>query len=463
MARVRGVPRVEFIGTLGERGRDSKIDPYEPKYMKNLRYPGEVRQRAGYRLTYKDSQTMTVSNVIKMLLERSPEFKALNRAYNNFIVQDYILVPDEDGDDSGVAIIEEFIDGMGGKAKFLAVLRNIAYGMFVEGGSCSELINDLDGRAKEIVWVSPWSLAADKLEDEEGEYWVIGQPTPNGQLDPILYDERNPNKYFKYIPTDQMGNDPFGSSRLSGIQASTIALNELLRLMVEYIQGRVFPKKVFQVDLQPLIDMGYEKEEIEQIAVKTEQLIKGILNSADITQDATLSAPIIATLVGGMERSNLDGSEMMVEIFERQIQRGSGLPRSLFATRRTESGWNQNESRIEWGAWDISVESDQVLISDPVTEYFTEILQQNNNQGGVSLKLINNDVEISRIHGEYFQLKVEAYTKLKALNLYTSEELRKKFGDSTKSTFDFSDLESELPEELMQQQQQPQLPPANEE
>ena len=113
------------------------------------------------------------------------------------------------------------------------------------------------------------------------------------------------------------------------------------------------------------------------------------------------------------------------------------------------SGLNDNESRIEWGAWDISIESDQVLIADPISELFSLILQQHNNNSEVRLKLLNNDVEINRIHAEYFKMKVEAYVELKSLNLYTQQELRQKFNNSTKSTFDFSDMETKLPAELM--------------
>ena len=208
----------------------------------------------------------------------------------------------------------------------------------------------------------------------------------------------------------------------------------------------MFPKHIYSVDTKTLADLGYTKEQIEKVAKQATALLTGKLNAADITQDIVLTVPIIATLVGGMERANLDGTEMMADIFERQSQRGAGIPRTLFGSRRTGTGLNDNESRIEWGAWDISIESDQVLIADPISELFSLILQQHNNDSEVLLKLLNNDVEINRIHAEYFKMKVEAYVELKSLNLYTQQELRQKFNNSTKSTFDFSDMETELPD-----------------
>ena len=378
--------------------------------------------------------------------------RAAVRAYTNFLIQDYELDTDD-----GVArtIIEEFIKGMGGKAKFLAVLRQMAYGIYVEGGSACELANNKERMAEKIVWVSPWSMAAQKMEGDEGEYWVYGQQSLYGRLDPILYDESNPNPYFKYIPSDQQGNEPFGQGALSPIISSVTALNEMITMMTQFIHGRVFPKQIFQIDVGTLQKAGYTADQITKIAEKAQGLLEGRLNAADVTQDLTITAPIIATLVGALERGGIDGTEMMADIYERQSQRGSGIPRTLFGSRRTGSGLNDNESRIEWGAWDIFIESDQVLVTDPITELFSVILMQQNNHSMVKLKLLNNDVEINRIHAEYFKMKVEAYTELAKLNLYTREEMRRKFNDSTKSTFDFSDLEPELPDELKEAETEP--------
>ena len=444
--------------TLGETGRDSRIEPLTRDFGNAIIRPIEVRQNASFRLTYKNLLGLSISEAVRLLVRLSPEMKSAVRIYSNFLIQDYEL---DSEDDTARMIIEEFIMRMGGKAKFLAVLRQMAYGMYVEGGSACELANNKQQMAEKIVWVSPWTLAAQKEEDDEGEYWVYGQQSLYGRLEPILYDERNPNPYFKYIPVDQQGNEPFGQGQLSPIVSSVTALNEIITMIVQYIQGRVFPKHIYSVDTKTLADLGYTKEQIEKVAKQATALLTGKLNAADITQDIVLTVPIIATLVGGMERANLDGTEMTADIFERQSQRGSGIPRTLFGSRRTGTGLNDNESRIEWGAWDISIESDQVLIADPISELFSLILQQHNNNSEVRLKLLNNDVEINRIHAEYFKMKVEAYAELKALNLYTPQELRQKFNNSTKSTFDFSDMETELPAELMMDTPEPMPNPDN--
>ena len=431
--------------SLGETGRDSRIEPLTRDFGNAIIRPQEVRQNASFKVTYNNLLGLSVSEAVRLLIRMAPEMRAATRIYSNFLIQDYELDPE---DDSAKEIIESFIMKMGGKARFLAVLRQIAYGMYVEGGSSCELANNKQRMADKIVWVSPWSLAAQKEEDDEGEYWIYGQQSLYGRLDPILYDERNPNPYFKYIPIDQQGNEPFGMGQLSPIVSSVTALNEVITMIAQYIQGRVMPKHIYTLDPQPLIAMGYSKEQIEKIAKQAEGLLKGKLNAADITQDIVLTVPILATLVGAMERANLDGAEMMTDIFERQSQRGSGIPRTLFGSRRTGSGLNDNESRVEWGAWDISIESDQVLVEDPVSELFDLVLMQAENPYKCRLNLVNRDIEINRIHAEYFDLKADAFTKVKALNLYTPEELRRKFNNSTKKSFDFSDMEMELPDEL---------------
>lgn len=437
------VPVIE----LGEIGRESRIEPLTRDFGRAIIRPQEVRQNAGFKLTYKNLVGLSLSEAVRLLIRLAPEMRSATRIYSNFLVQDYILDADTE---RGKLVIEDFIQGMGGRGKFLSVLRQMAYGMYVEGGSCAELSNDAMGMAKKIDWVSPWSLAAQKMEGDEGEYWVYGQQSLYGRLDPILYNESDsvPNPYFKYIPVDQQGNEPFGTGNLSPIVSSVTALNEIITLMAQFIQGRVFPKQVFQIDVKTLSDAGYTADQITKIAKQAQALLTGKLNAADITQDLVLTVPIIATLVGALERGGIDGTEMMADIFERQSQRGSGIPRTLFGSRRTGSGLNDNESRIEWGAWDITIASDSVLIEDPITDFFSIILSQNHLRGAVRLHLINNDVEINRIHAEYFKLKTDAYTGLKALNIYTQEELRRKFNDSSKATFDFSELPMELPEEL---------------
>ena len=318
--------------TLGETGRDSRIEPLTRDFGNAIIRPVEVRQNASFKVTYKNLIGLSISEAVRLLVRLSPEMKSAVRIYSNFLIQDYEL---DSEDDTARMIIEEFIMKMGGKAKFLAVLRQMAYGMYVEGGSCCELANNSQRMAEKIVWVSPWTLAAQKEEDDEGEYWVYGQQSLYGRLEPILYDERNPNPYFKYIPVDQQGNEPFGQGQLSPIVSSVTALNEIITMIAQYIQGRVFPKHIYSVDTKTLADLGYTKEQIEKVAKQATALLTGKLNAADITQDIVLTVPIIATLVGGMERANIDGTEMMADIFERQSQRGAGIPRTLFGSRRT--------------------------------------------------------------------------------------------------------------------------------
>ena len=431
--------------SLGESGRESRIEPLTRNFGQAIIRPKEVRQSATFSYKFADYLKMTVSELIQHLIFRSPEMKMIVSKAQSFLVQDYILDTD---DPEAEMIIKRFIKEMGGKAKFLGVLKQIAYGIRVEGGSCMELSNGKDGMAKKIDWVSPWTLAAQKMEGDEGEYWVYGQQSLYGRLDPILYDESKPNPYFKYLPVGQEGNDPFGSSSLASITTSVVSLNNVITLLSQYIQGRVFPKKLFQVDVKTMSDLGYTKEQIEKAANKTEQLLKGKIDASDITQDLTLSVPIIATLVSGMERGGVDASDLMLDAFERQSQRGSGLPQPIYGSRRS-GGLNDTEHRTQWGAFNIDIEGEQVLITEPISEFFEIILRQKGNMSDCMLKLLNNDVEINRINAEFFKMKAEAFTTVKGLGIYSQEELRKKFADSTKTSFDFSDLGPELPAELM--------------
>ena len=434
-----------FAILLGESGRETVLDPYDrtSRYDIPIR-PMETTRRAGHRITYKTMARMTESQAICELIESSPEVASIVRTYINYVVQDFKL----DGHDDAKRIIEDFISKMGGRAKFLSFLKQVAYGYYVEGAVCIELSNDpITKMAKTMDYVAPWSMGAEKAEapDGSGEYYRYGQLRRSGKLDPVLYDPHDPeinDDYFKYVPAEQRGNYPFGKSQIGSNIFSATALTNLITLIVQFIQGRVFPKHVFSVDYSKLPD-SYSADQITKAAKTVSAMIKGQLDASDISQDLVTSLPIFAVLIGAMERANIDGVELMSDIFERQIQRGSGVPRTLFGSRRTGSGLNDNESRVEWGGWAIAIQSGQVMIELPVSELFQVVLDQRGSRETCTLRLINNDVEINRINAEYFDMKVEAFTKIKDLGLHKRKYLFRKFNDNSIASFDFSDATEE--------------------
>ena len=454
---------------LGVSGRDSVLEPYRRQYGKDIPIrPDEVTKLAGRRVDYKTMVGQTVSQVVNELVSSSAEVKGVVNNYIDFVVQDYILDSD---DEAAILIIEEFIKGMGGKSKFISLLKQVAYGYYVEGAVCIELVGDpTTSEPKSIKYVSPWSMAAQLVDDgPEGEYYRYGQLNrTTRELDPVLYDEYNDevnDDYFKYVPADQQGNNPFGTSQIAASMFPGVALTNLVTLIVQFIQGRVFPSHIYFPDYQQMQANQREmkKEDFDKAKKIVTQLLKGQLQVKDINQEVFSSVPIVAMLVGTLERSNIDGVELMADIFERQIQRASRVPRTLFGSRRAGSGLNDNESRVEWGGWAIVINSAQTTIQLPISEFFKTILETRGNQSEVNLKLLNEDVEIKRIHSEAADLKASAFIKIQQLGLYTREFLFRKFNDTSITSFDFADADenTDFLEEEPQSEPLP-APPAEE-
>ena len=439
---------------LGRTGRDSYIDP--DRRDDQFRFVMRPNEKTGsfqaQRVNLRDIFRRPIAESIPKLIETSDGLSRAVKIVKNYTVGGYKL----DGNPRSKAIIEEFIKEMGkGNFTFPTFLRDMAYGIYVEGASSGELVFSEDGSVPlRMDWVSPFSLGFDRITDPAlGEIDIIGQSKNGRNLDVILQDPRNPNDTFFYEPVNRIGTQPFGSSQITPALFGVASLSDLLHMVVQYLQGQVFPKGVYQLDIQPLIDAGYDKDEINEQATIATDLINGKLSAADITQDVVMTTKVLYTLVGSLDKTNINGVELVGEMFERIAQRGTGIPPALYGIRGMQGGLNNDESRVQMLAFFRDVTSWQDSIEVPVTDFFTVILRHVGNTGECRLVLNNNDAEIARILAQVFDIQMTGYTKLKGLGILTEEQL---FTKVTEGSTDLNDLEYD-PDNISQPQL-PQLP-----
>ena len=432
-------PRIE----LGRSGRDSVINPDIPYHagyrLHSIRPRDRTKSFAMNKLNIKDLYNLPVSTVLKRLIESSDALSRVVRIKTNYLVKKWSLESPEE-DTAAIDIIQRFIERHeeGGNS-FLGTLKQIGYGMEVEGAYCSELIFDDSGEeAIKIRYVSPFSLSFEQTTDAKlGEYYLIGQKIAGQQNLTVLQDEANPSDTFVYDPVFQLGDDPFGSSELAPACFGVAALSDLISTVVDFIQGRVFPKHIYQVDVNALETYQYTKEELEAAADLATDLINGKITAADITQDVVLSTPIIATLVGAMERANIDGIEVLIDSFQTMIERGSGVPRVLFGGRRARGGLNDNESDIELIDFHDTTVIKQDQMAANVSKHFRTVLRHEGNTSNVNLLLESGNTTIKRIEAESFNSRMDGFTKLKELAVLSDEQFQAKvLADS----YDLSDL-----------------------
>ena len=446
---------------LGRRGRDSVINPDLPYHagyrLHSIRPRDRTKSFAMQKITLKELYNQPVSTVLKRLIESSDAMSRVVRIKTNYLVKKWSIESPED-DDAALDIIYDFIERheRGGKS-FIGTLKQIGYGMEVEGAYCSELVFDNSGEeAIKINYVSPFSLSFEQRRDENiGEYYIIGQKIAGQRELTVLQDEANPSDTFIYDPVFQLGDDPFGTSELAPACFGVAALSDLVSTIVDFIQGRVFPKHIYQVDVNALETYQYTKEELEEAANVATQLLEGKITASDVTQDVVLSTPIIATLVGAMERANIDGIEVLIDSFQTMIERGSGVPRVLFGGRRARGGLNDNESDIELIDFHDTEVIKQEQLAGNVSRHFTTILRHEGNTNHVNLLLESGNTTIKRIEAEAFNTRMDGFTKLKGLAVLSDEQFQAKV---LSDSYDLSDLigqEADM-SEIRQVQPQPQ-------
>ena len=402
-----------------------------------IQIPDETKLYGFQRIKLEDLNDLPRSRAINYLIKTNDSLKFAVDTYVDYTVADFVIDAVDEGD---YQIISNWIHGFPkGRAGFLKYLKQLAYGRYVEGGIASEAVSNTQGMPIKAVYVSPWTIAAELREDDEiGEYYVYGQRQYGKEQLTVLYDEANPQNevnpgQFIYLPAHQNGDDPFGSSQVGPALFSVSSMQNLLSDIVNFMQGKVFPKHVYSIDVMALSQAGYTPAQIAQAQQLATDLLKNTLDGADITEDVILSIPIIATLIGSTERARLDGLEMIIDIFERQQQRGLKIPRVIYGSRRTGgASLNSDETRIEWFSFFKRIFAGMADIEAVVRYHCDDLLMMHGSTGTGGILLDRTDPEMQRYAAEQFKMDLEGFTALAAMQsanglpLFTAAELRRK-------------------------------------
>ena len=450
--------------------RASVIQP-QHSYRRNkntIQLPDETKLYGFQRIKLEDLNDLPRSRAINYLIKTNDSLRFAVDTYVDYTVSDFSIDTEEESD---YQIINDWINGFPrGRVGFLKYLKQLAYGRYVEGGIASEAVSNTQGMPTKAVYVSPWTIAAELREDDElGEYYVYGQRQYGQEQLTVLYDEANPENevnpgQFIYLPAHQNGDDPFGSSQVSPALFSVASMQNLLSDIVNFMQGKVFPKHIYSMDVSALAEAGYTPAQIAQAQRLATDLLKSTLDGADITEDVILSIPIIATLVGSTERARLDGVEMVIDIFERQQQRGMKIPRVIYQSRRTGgSALNSDETRIEWFSFFKRIYAGMTDTEAVVRYHCDDMLMMHGSTGTGGIMLDRTDPELQRYASEQFKMDMEGFmvwAKMKSaygVPLFTAEELRRKVIQSQPM---LNDLDLDLPSELAEMQTMMQMQPS---
>ena len=437
---------------LSARGRDSTIDPYYRRgTLRTIEQPKGQRKFAIQSLKFDDLRNKNFGDTVETLINASDALSLATDTYIDNTVDGWDL---ETKDAQAERIIRDF--WYNAPEDPIATQKRVAYGIYIEGGTSIELVTDPSGMPVKIEYVSPFTLTTNRIEESPiGEYDQIVQKTGQGVNDfVVLQDEVNPNPYYIYNPTSVRGNKKLGSSPIEPAIFSVASMIDLISMMVDYTQGQVFPKGIYQIDASDLPD-DVTVEDLKQFANEATTAVREELEGADITQDIVLSTKLLYTLIGSIERANIDGVDMIMEILERIQRRSLRLPNHVFGGRQRAGGLGMNE-KFEHISMSRRIRSVRREIEDPFTEFYTLILRLNGNMGEVKHKLTDSDIIYQQILSEALEAKARAFATAKSLGIFSKKELREKFLDPD---MNFGTLETKLPDDLEDESMTPMIEP----
>ena len=431
--------------SLGYRGRESFA--YKPRQgLYGFERQADDGMWTFDNVSYKDFRRKPLPEKLRLLVDNSDAMSSAVSTYKHFIYQGHELIADND-DAGALKIIEEFISGIEDQGDSLeGLIEQFSYSLIVEGGLCGELYFDNAGELPlNIGVISPFSLVFKPETDEDHkDFHIIGQNDARGTFKP-LFDKRDPNDTFVYIPVGQKPGKPYGASPVAPAIFGILSNLELLDMTMSYTRGQAFPRGIISIDIKDFVDAEYPNDEINQMIDDTVEQLDSHLSGADETQSAVIGTKIINTLIGALNRANLDGVEMMIAILERVQQRGLKVPRILFGGERRGGAIGDTEGRIEWQSFQGRLRNYRVKIQNAFKRFFRPVLRHYGNPNDVSIKFDESDEEGRRIVAERLKIEVDGYSTMVADRVITQQEYRALIFNSDER---FSDFDVDLPEEL---------------
>ena len=424
---------------LGARGRDSVDEPYEFGWYNNsdiapTRRPGPLTRRLNLApIKLEDIKKRYVSEIIADFIDSNSDLSFIVRSYQDYTLSDFDLETDND---KSKRRIEGFIEDMGrGGDNFLAFLKRLIYGIYVEGACSQELNWSEDGkRPRDIKYVSPWTLEWKYSVSRRGErYYKIVQYQGVRRRPVILQDQMKPNPFFRYAPVNLSGTNPYGNSSVEPALWGIVGKHQLMGMLLGFVQGQILPKGAWAPDLRALLsaspNMNLTAKDILQFGEKVAEVVKQASDGSDITQDFVSSFPLIYEVIGATKDANFEPLQVMSTIFATAIQNGGRLPSIIYQPENLRSGIGDRKTTIDWTSFDNRCESVANLVEDEVTPFFDLVLLGDRStddmyEPEVRLKIKRNDAEIRRIRSESFKMKMEGYKIVKELEVFDEDEFR---------------------------------------
>ena len=417
-------------------------------YGNRLIEPDEKHDFAFRRLNQQIVNQMSVSEALRCLIKINATLDAIVDIHQTFTVRTWKLTSKAEEGDAGEAAkkqIETYLENaFSGYRSFRGFLKQMAYYRVVEGGIAIRVIYDPETLYPKLELCSPFDLVYQKIEENGKKYLVIGKKTKNHNEIEVYYDERQSdtkNMDFVYVPCNLRGSQVFGSSQLATVLRPSYNRQKLSEQLADYLEKRIYPKVFYSIDLRNLFTQGASLKDINAFAKEGSAALKKELSNMDNPdnqQDAVSSAPIEVTELTGVSKSQLDGSESIMDVVEPEIQRAARVPRILLGGQRGRISLNDNDSQMEMLAFSIRNEDGAADLNEAMTRALIPIRRHLGIDPFVGMDVSPDNLIFEKIQAEIMDQRLDVYSKAKESGFITATEGRKKLKESS---VDFSDLE----------------------
>ena len=248
--------------------------------------------------------------------------------------------------------------GRGGD-NFLAFLKRLIYGAYVEGAVSYEISWSADGKeAISFDYVPPFSLEFLRTisRNRKRYYRIVQYSNGPGRPPVVLQDKENPNPFYRYAPLNVSGTNPYGNSLIEPALWGIVGRQQLLGALLGFVQSEITPSGVYAPDLQALLsaspNINLTAKDITEFGNKVAAVVKAATDGKEITQDMISSFPILYEVIGRLKDANFEPLEIMTKVFATAIQMGGQLPNILYLPENLRTGLGDQKTRIDWTAFD---------------------------------------------------------------------------------------------------------------
>ena len=432
------------VSTKALQGRSSVINPqtFGSGYNTTIAPDAEGRWSA-QRVVPATLAKMKVSDLLRHLVRSSDAMKRALTVMKRYLNTKYEL---DASDDSSKASIQDFIYRMEltGKTFGERVDEDI-YNMIIEGAYSREVVYDSTGNiAVDSVPVSPMSLRYMKLESElYREKTVIFQRIKNKFV--ILHDPEDPilSQTFAYYPVDKIGHEsPLGNPPVTPAIFGILSKEELMRTVSKFIQGQIMPTELITLSRDLLAKSGYDTQSIDSIIAKGTAELEMAVSGGDSTRKHIVGTDLSVEQLGVMGNVDFQALRVLFVTFDYVILRGLDIPKVLFQIERTGGGLSNNESDVEYNAFQRSLEYYRNIIESMWERQFIVVLRNEGSVGTCRPMFDATDTESTRILSETFNVLVTGLLQVLGAGIFSATEVR---GTIIRSDSRFKEFDLAIP------------------